>query len=43
LFLFIYFHSSPYLFVFGDDRIIYYPGADDLTSEPKDAGVQRAG
>jgi len=28
---------APYLFVCGDDRIIYYPGADDLTSEPGDA------
>jgi len=30
-------HSSPYLYVCGDDRMIYYPGADDLTGEPGDA------
>jgi len=30
-------HSSPYLCVCGDDRIICYPGADDLTGEPGDA------
>jgi len=30
-------HSSPYLFVRGDDQIIYYPGADVLTGEPRDA------
>jgi len=24
-------HSSPYLCVCGDDRMIYYPGADVLT------------
>jgi len=30
-------HSSPYLCVFGDDRIICYPGADDVTGEPGDA------
>jgi len=30
-------HSSPYLCVYGDDRIICYPGADDLTGEPGDA------
>jgi len=27
-------HSSPYLCVYGDDRIIYYPGADDVAGEP---------
>jgi len=27
-------HSSPYLYVYGDDRIICYPGADDVTGEP---------
>ena len=26
-----YMHSSPYLCVCGDDRMIYYPGADVLT------------
>jgi len=30
-------HSSPYLCVYGDDRINYYPGADDVTGEPGDA------
>jgi len=27
-------HSSPYLCVCGDDRVIYYPGADDVSGEP---------
>ena len=35
--LYLYMHSSPYLYVCGDDRIIYYPGADDLIGEPSDA------
>jgi len=35
--LYLYMHSSPYLFVCDDDRIIYYPGVDDLTGEPRDA------
>jgi len=30
-------HSSPYLFVCGDDRITCYPGADNLTGELGDA------
>jgi len=30
-------HSSPYLCVCGDDRIICYPRVDDLTGEPGDA------
>jgi len=30
-------HSSPYLCVYGDDRITCYPGADDLRGEPEDA------
>jgi len=30
-------HSLPYLFVCGDDWVIYYPGADDVTGEPGDA------
>jgi len=34
---FIYVHSSPYLFVRGDDRITCYLGADNLTGEPGDA------
>ncbi|QCD89517.1 hypothetical protein DEO72_LG4g463 [Vigna unguiculata] len=29
--------GSPYLCVHGDDRMIRYPGADDLTGEPGDA------
>jgi len=29
-------HSSPFLCVCGDDQIICYPGADDLTGEPGD-------
>jgi len=33
---FIYVHSSPYLFVCGDDQVTCYPGADDVTVEPKD-------
>jgi len=30
-------HSSPYLCVYGDDRMIRYLGADDSTGEPGDA------
>ena len=30
---FIYVHSSPFLFVCGDDRITCYPGADVLPAE----------
>jgi len=30
-------HSSPFLCVFGDDRITRYPGADDVTGGPGDA------
>jgi len=41
--LYLYMHSSPYLYVCGDDRIIYYPGVDDLTSEPGDAWDWSAG
>jgi len=29
-------HSSPYLCVYGDDRITCYPGANDVTGEPGD-------
>ena len=29
-------HSSLYLCVCGDDRITYYPEANDLTGEPGD-------
>ena len=34
---YVYVHSSPYLFVCGDDRVICYPGADDVSGEPRDA------
>jgi len=27
-------HSSPFLYVCGDDRITRYPGADDVTGGP---------
>ena len=26
-----------YLYVCGDDRVIYYPGADDVSGEPEAA------
>jgi len=29
--------SSPFLFVFGDDRVIRYTGADDITGDASDA------
>jgi len=35
-------HSSPCLCVFGNDQIICYPGAYDVTSEPGDAQRRRA-
>jgi len=36
--LYIFFvHSSPFLCVCGDDRVICYPGADDVTGGPGDA------
>jgi len=37
IFIFIYVHSSPYLFVCGDDQVNYYPGTDDVTGEPRHA------
>jgi len=37
LILYSYVHNSPYLFACGDERIIYYPGADVLIGEPEDA------
>jgi len=37
IFIYTYVHSSPYLFVCGDDRVTCYPGADDVSSEPGDA------
>jgi len=30
-------HSSPFLYICGDDQITRYPGADDLTGGPEDA------
>jgi len=35
--LYIDVHSSPYLFVCGDDKITCYSGVDDLTGGPGDA------
>ena len=29
--------SSPFLFVFGDDRVIHYTGVDDTTGDASDA------
>jgi len=40
---FIFVHTSPYLFVCGDNRVTCYPGADDVTSEPRDAQWRRVG
>jgi len=37
IFIYLYVHSSPYLFVYGDDRVTCYPGADDVSSGPRDA------
>jgi len=34
IFIFI---NSPFLFLFGDDRVICYTGADDDTGDVKDA------
>ena len=34
IYIYVYVHSSPYLCVYGDDRVICYPGADDVTGEP---------
>ena len=33
----VFVHSSPYLCVYGDDRIICYPGVDDVIGEPRAA------
>ena len=30
---YIFVHSSPYLFVCGDDQLTCYPGADDVSGE----------
>jgi len=35
IFILIYVHSSPNLFVCGDDRITCYPGANDVTVSPE--------
>jgi len=29
--------NSPFLFVFGDDRVIRYTGANDITADAGDA------
>jgi len=29
--------SSPFMFVFGDDRVIRYTGVDDITGDAGDA------
>jgi len=34
---FTYVHSSPYLFMYGDDQVTCYPRADKVTGEPGDA------
>ena len=31
------FLSSPFLFVYGDDRVIHYTGADVTTGDAEDA------
>jgi len=36
IYTYIFVHSSPYLRVCGDYQITCYPGADDLTGEPRD-------
>jgi len=35
--LFFYFLSSPFLFVYGDDRVIRYTGVDVDTCDAEDA------
>jgi len=40
---FIYFTSSPFLCVFGDDRVILYTWADDATSDAADAWDRERG
>ena len=39
--LFQFFISSPFLFVFGDDYVIRYTGADDDTVGAEDAQVMK--
>jgi len=36
---YFYFLSSPFLFVYGDDRVIRYTGADVDTGDAEDAQV----
>ena len=35
--MYFYFISSPFLFVYGDDRVIRYTGADVDTADVEDA------
>jgi len=35
--------SSPFLFVFGDDRVIRYAGVDDVTGDAGDTWRWREG
>jgi len=37
IFIFVLVHSSPYLFVCGNDRVTCYPGADDVAGKRGDA------
>ena len=37
VYLLFYFLSSPFLFVYGDDRVIRYTGADVDTGDAEDA------
>jgi len=32
--------SSPYLLVFGDDRVIHYTGADDVVGDSSEAYIR---
>ena len=41
--VFLYTISSPYLLVFGDDRVIHYTGADDVARGVGEAYHQREG
>ena len=37
IFNYVYVHSLPYLFYCGHDRVICYPGADNVSGEPRHA------
>jgi len=37
IYMLFYFLSSPFLFVYGDDRVIRYTGADVATGDVEDA------